>query len=96
MKNKMTKQEKLQVITDNIRYKFPRLVDKEPMLTDVLAWLSLLKEVCLCYLDHHSFLVIEKPGKFYYQVIDITKPYLKDQPNEVIKFLYKFTKNETT
>ncbi|MSN88198.1 hypothetical protein D1Y75_04685 [Riemerella anatipestifer] len=88
--------EKLNAITDNIRYEFPRLVDKEPMLTDVLEWLSLLKEVSLCYLDHRVIFVQTKSDKFYFQEIDITKPYLKDQSNEVIKFLYKFTKNETT
>ncbi|MBT0572488.1 hypothetical protein OKE68_08925 [Riemerella anatipestifer] len=69
---------------------------KEPMLTDMLEWLSLLKEVSLCYLDNNSLLVIEKSGKFYYQVIDITKPYLKDQSKEVIDFLYNFIENEKT
>ncbi|MFL1601863.1 hypothetical protein PGL34_06280 [Riemerella anatipestifer] len=141
----MTTQEKLKIITDNIRQKLPRLMEleegclirdkeidvtftiiekddkfqllyvngnhcfsfdffkrrfevigKEPMLTDVLAWLNLLKEVSLCYLDHRVIFVQTKSDKFYFQEIDITKPYLKDQSKEVIDFLYNFIENEKT
>ncbi|MDR7846567.1 hypothetical protein RIU21_07280 [Riemerella anatipestifer] len=70
------------------------VIGKEPMLTDVLEWLNLLKEVSLCYLDHLVIFVQTKSDKFYFQEIDITKPYLKDQSKEVIDFLYNLIENE--
>ncbi|MDR7782924.1 hypothetical protein PG608_00420 [Riemerella anatipestifer] len=146
----MTTQEKLKIITDNIRQKLPRLMEleegclirdkeidviytiiekddkfqllfvngnncfsfdffksrfevigKEPILTDVLEWLSLVgmdftysfsaKGKIYGYSKLMDLSLIVEDTK-----IDLTKPYLKDQSKEVIDFLYNFIENEKT
>ncbi|MBO4234067.1 hypothetical protein FO675_07095 [Riemerella anatipestifer] len=153
----MTTQEKLKIITDNIRQKLPRLMEleegclirdkeidviytiterddkfqllyvngnncfsfdffksrfevigKEPMLNDVLAWTGITKKYLtsslvlaigfygsICNIDfnskHLDIIVYDKNIKW-----DLTKPYLKDQPEDVINFFYNFIENEKT
>lgn len=78
------------------------IIGKEPMLTDVLEWLQLLPN--LLERNEDLFLYIEGIfciydsgwNKFNYTKVcwDLTKPYLKDQSEKVINFLYNFIENE--
>ncbi len=70
-----------------------KIIGKEPMLTDVLEWLNILN-VKAEITDRGMLYAIKKdniPMRDYISVkIDLSKPYLKDQSEELINFLYKF------
>lgn len=85
------------------------IIGKEPMLTDVLEWVKITEKylysflvltvdfygsICNIYHDSEhlsSIIGYNKNIKW-----DLSKPYLKDQSNEVIDFLYNLIENEKT
>lgn len=75
------------------------IIGKEPMMTDVLEWLSLVgKDFIYSFSAKGEIYGYSKLMDLSLIVegtkIDLAKPYLKDQSKEVIDFLYNFIENE--
>ncbi|MRM93753.1 hypothetical protein D1Z98_01850 [Riemerella anatipestifer] len=67
------------------------VIGKDPMLTDVLEWLGTELYTVFTY-----GLEVYGSDEVYMFTWDLSKPYLKDQSEEVIDFLYNFIENEKT
>lgn len=67
------------------------VIGKDPMLTDVLEWLGTELYTVFTY-----GLEVYGSDEVYMFTLDLSKPYLKDQSEEVIDFLYNFIENEKT
>ena len=71
----MTNYEKLK---QKIQEDVPSTVGKEPMLNDVLKWMIITTEPCLQF---------EQDVINFISIWDLSKPYLKDQSQELIDLL---------
>lgn len=89
----MTTQEKLQVATEQIRKDLN--IGHEPKLNDVLEWFEKMRQLPEDTFFQDVFFQTNS-GKFLeiygdsglLAKWDLTKPYLKDQSDELIDFLY--------
>lgn len=73
---------------DYVKNRF-RSLGKEPMLTDVLEWLG-----TELYTIVTQGLEVYGKDDLYMFTWDLSQPYLKDQSEEVIDFLYEFLKEK--
>lgn len=69
------------------------LVGKEPLLNDVLEWFLSIKNDSMLFTSicGNIFLGLHKDK----QIWDLSKPYLKDQSEDLINFLHSIIKDET-
>ncbi len=68
-----------------------KIIGKEPMLNDVLEWISLMHiEEIIFKLEKHCFFIKDDviPINDWYEW-NLSTPYLKDQSEELINFLYE-------
>lgn len=72
-----------------------KIIGKEPMLNDVLAWFKLSKYE-YAHFEGHYFLIYNGDEKCDPIEWDLSKPYLKDQSEQMIDFLYEEVLSNST
>lgn len=106
----MVTMKELEELTQEIREKLPRLKEleagifiiwKDPMLNDVLEWLTILElDQITVEFSNQEFMIVKDLGPVQHwddhdyegYIWDLSKPYLKDQSPELITFLHSLIK----